>query len=64
MSEANINMLAAVNEARAQSRSCGTDNMPAVPALAWHCLLKDAAQAHSQDMVDNGFFSHTSSDGS
>lgn len=64
MTEANINMLAAVNIARSESRSCGSDSMAAVPALAWNCLLKNAAVGHTRDMVDNNFFSHTSSDGS
>jgi uncharacterized protein YkwD len=34
------------------------------PPVAWNPALADAAQAHSQDMANNGFQSHTGSDGS
>lgn len=64
MNDLDIRMLAAVNLARSQSRSCGDDNMPAVPSLSWHCELREAAQAHSDDMVRNNFFAHTGSNGS
>jgi uncharacterized protein YkwD len=37
---------------------------PAKPALAWNPELASAAQAHSQDMANNDFQSHTGSDGS
>ena len=33
------------------------------PGLLWNHDLGDAARAHTDDMVENGFFSHTSSDG-
>ncbi|MHC4481618.1 MAG: CAP domain-containing protein, partial [Planctomycetota bacterium] len=32
-------------------------------SLAWHNATGDVAQAHSQDMVDRNFFSHTNPDG-
>ena len=32
-------------------------------ALAWHSATADVARAHSQDMQDRGFFSHTNPDG-
>ena len=32
--------------------------------LVWYDGLADVSRAHSQDMVDNNFFSHTGSDGS
>jgi len=32
-------------------------------ALTWHDGVAAVAQAHSQDMVDRGFFSHTNPDG-
>ena len=32
-------------------------------ALTWNDALGDVAQAHSQDMRDRGFFSHTNPDG-
>jgi uncharacterized protein YkwD len=57
-------MLTLVNNARAITRICGTTEYAAVPALAWHCTLESAAQAHSLSMADNDFFSHTGLDGS
>jgi uncharacterized protein YkwD len=57
-------MLDAVNAFRAQPRECGSrGSFPAVPALTWRCELQSAALAHSMDMADNNFFSHTGSDG-
>jgi uncharacterized protein YkwD len=35
-----------------------------VPPLVMNPLLRQAAQAHSEDMLDNNFFSHTGSNGS
>jgi uncharacterized protein YkwD len=57
-------MLAAVNTARATARWCGATWYPAAPALAWSAELAQAAAAHSHDMADNNFFSHTGSNGS
>lgn len=57
-------VLASVNAYRAQARSCGTrGNFAAAAALAWNSKLEAAALGHSQDMVTNNFFSHTSADG-
>ncbi|MDG3003686.1 CAP domain-containing protein [Paludisphaera mucosa] len=39
-------------------------NSRPLPPVAWNSNLADAAQAHSQDMADNQFQSHTGSDGS
>lgn len=55
--------LASVNAFRAQARTCGTTVYPAQAALVWDQKLARAAQLHSQDMVTNNFFSHTSFDG-
>lgn len=33
------------------------------PELTWHATLAEVAQAHSEDMVARGFFSHTNPDG-
>ncbi|WEM45542.1 CAP domain-containing protein (plasmid) [Photobacterium sp. DA100] len=57
-------MLYAVNQARSQSQVCGSTTMPAVPALEWDYDLESAAIRHSSDMANNGFMSHTGSDGS
>ncbi|MCA9619975.1 MAG: CAP domain-containing protein [Myxococcales bacterium] len=43
-----------VNEERA-----GMD----LPAYAWNAELAQAAQLHAEDMVDQGYFDHTSLDG-
>lgn len=60
MSISDIDMLSAVNAARAQGAACG----PAVPPLAWNCQLQQAALRHSTDMDTNNFNDHTGSDGS
>jgi uncharacterized protein YkwD len=57
-------LLAAVNEARAMARYCGTTWYAAAPALAWNTKLAQAAAAHSHDMAANNFLSHTGSNGS
>ena len=56
-------MLQLVNAARAESRQCGNESYAATQALAWDCDLRNAAEAHTQDMVENNFFNHTGSDG-
>lgn len=63
LSELDQELLDALNAARAQARSCGSDFYPAVEAVTWNCKLESAALAHSKDMGDNNFFSHTGSDG-
>jgi uncharacterized protein YkwD len=63
MSEDDKQMLTQVNNARSQPRDCGSESYPATAALGWHCTLEDVAFAHSQDMGDYNFFSHTGSDG-
>jgi len=58
-------LLAEINKARAQARSCGGQNMPAVPAIAyWNTKLQEAAVKHSADMASKNYFSHTGRDGS
>jgi uncharacterized protein YkwD len=64
MSESDIEMLSRINNARASAQSCGDEAMAAVEPLAWHCTIKTAAEAHSEDMAQHDFFSHTGSDGS
>jgi uncharacterized protein YkwD len=63
MSEYDKQMLTQLNSARSQPRNCGSENYPATAALNWHCTLEDVAYAHSRDMGDYNFFSHTGSDG-
>jgi uncharacterized protein YkwD len=61
--EAGNSILAAVNAARANARSCGEQNYPAAPALAWNASLADAALAHSRDMAAQRYLSHQGKDG-
>ena len=57
-------ILALVNAARAEGRSCGGRAFGAAPALAWNGALAAAALAHSDDMASHGYFGHTGSDAS
>ena len=56
-------MLSLINEARAVARDCGGTMYPAQPALQWSDSLAEIAMIHSMDMARNGYFSHTSLDG-
>ncbi|RUR28086.1 CAP domain-containing protein [Vreelandella nanhaiensis] len=56
-------MLNLVNEARSQARQCGEQSFDSVKPLTWSCKLHDAAKAHSKDMAENQYFSHTSPEG-
>lgn len=53
-------MLSLINKARATSRSCGGEQMDAVPPLAWDDRLEKAALVHTKDMDDNNFMAHDS----
>ncbi len=57
-------LLRLVNERRARGAVCGAQSLPAAPVLRWNTALANAAQRHSQDMADRGFFDHQGSDGS
>jgi len=63
MSDVDKEMLTQVNAARSEGRACGSASYPAAAALSWHCTLEEVAFAHSRDMGDHNFFSHTGSDG-
>jgi uncharacterized protein YkwD len=57
-------LLARINQARAAGANCGSSgNFAPIAALAWHALLTQAADGHSQDMAAANYFSHTSADG-
>lgn len=56
-------VLQRVNAVRASGAVCGTTTYAATPALNWNGLLLQAATAHSSDMAQNNYFSHTSLDG-
>jgi uncharacterized protein YkwD len=56
-------LLAAVNELRADGCLCANDYMPPVQALTWNDTLQKAADNHARDMYTNRYFSHLSQDG-
>jgi uncharacterized protein YkwD len=56
-------MLPLINEARGQARFCGETEYPAQGPLSWSDSLADIARQHSMDMARQGYFSHTSLDG-
>jgi uncharacterized protein YkwD len=56
-------MMPYINEARASARLCGTTEFPAQPPLQWSDSLAEIAMIHSMDMARQGYFSHTSLDG-
>lgn len=63
MDETDRALLDRVNEARSQPRQCGDQNFDAAKPLAWNCKLQDAARAHSEDMIELEYFSHTGPEG-
>ncbi|WP_372751000.1 CAP domain-containing protein [Labilibaculum sp.] len=56
-------LLELVNDARTTGTTCGSTYYPPVNELVANEKLEAAALAHSQDMMENDFFSHTSSNG-
>lgn len=56
-------ILQRVNAARAVARTCGTRRFKAAPPLSWNTRLAETALAHSSDMANRNYFSHTSKDG-
>ncbi|QJQ95960.1 MULTISPECIES: CAP domain-containing protein [Halomonadaceae] len=63
VSEMQREMLERVNAARQESRQCGDDDFDAARPVAWNCDLAAAAEAHSRDMAENDYFSHTDPEG-
>lgn len=57
-------VLALVNAARAEDRSCGPDRFEAVPPLTLSATLSAAASGHAWDMAARGEAGHDGSDGS
>lgn len=57
-------MLDLINDARSQSRNCGTEFFPEAPPVNWDERIEAATQKHAEDMADTGIVSHTGSDGS
>jgi uncharacterized protein YkwD len=59
-----VELLDAVNAARAVPRMCGDQTFGATAPVAWDGRLEHAAQRHTVDMVAHGNLAHTGSDGS
>lgn len=56
-------LLALINEARAQPRDCGDQPFGAAPSLVWNAVLASTAEAHSRAMANGNFFAHVDPDG-
>lgn len=52
-----------INEARAQSRRCGSTQYAAVPPLRYSDVLSEASRAHAEDMAERGYFDHKTPEG-
>ncbi|TKG96387.1 CAP domain-containing protein [Puteibacter caeruleilacunae] len=52
-----------INDARTKGVTRNGTYYPPVGKVTWNKTLETVALQHSKDMVDNDFFSHTSSDG-
>ena len=61
--DAGQTILALVNAARAQPRTCGTQAFGPARPLSWHPLLAQAALLHSTDMAQKHYFNHKQPDG-
>ncbi len=59
-----VEMLDAVNAARAAGQRCGGEAFPPAGPLVWNDRLERAAEGHTADMVRSRSFGHTGSDGS
>jgi uncharacterized protein YkwD len=57
-------VLARLNEIRAEGGRCGGNEFPPGPPLKRSPELDAAARAHAEDMARNSFLAHTGSDGS
>ena len=57
-------MLGLINDARGQSRNCGSEFFPEAPPVNWDERVEAATQKHAEDMADTGIVSHIGSDGS
>ena len=52
-----------INDARAQSRRCGSKQYAAVPPLRYSDVLSEASRAHALDMAERGYFDHKTPEG-
>lgn len=63
MTEFEEDVIVLVNEARASGGSCGGAVFGPAAPLSLNTSLRCSARVHSQDMAQQGFFSHTNLDG-
>lgn len=56
-------LIAEINAARSQARTCGDKFMPATGSLVWNSRLFSAAAKHASDMATNNYFDHIGRDG-
>ncbi|MDW8848612.1 CAP domain-containing protein [Flavobacterium sp. MMLR14_040] len=56
-------VLIEINKLRTTGCKCGTDDMPAVPALVSNPLLTKTAVSYANDMNARNYFSHISPEG-
>lgn len=61
--QAAAQMLALVNQARSEPRSCGGRPFGAARPVGWNGALEKAAALHAADMAENDYFSHAGRDG-
>lgn len=62
--EQEMRVLELVNQHRAKGATCGDQAKPKTHALKMDSALRCAARAHSLDMGEQNYFSHTGADGS
>lgn len=62
--EAGRKILTLTNQARSESRRCGSKQFSAAPPLSWAPLLAGASLVHSRDMAKRNYFRHRAKDGS
>jgi hypothetical protein len=59
-----VELMDAVNDARAHPRMCGEQAFGAAAPVAWDGRLELAAEGHTLDMAAHGVLAHVGSDGS
>src|SRR5687768_6266417 len=59
-----VELMEAVNDARAHPRMCGEQAFGAAAPVAWDGRLELAAEGHTIDMASHGVLAHVGSDGS
>lgn len=62
--EAQAQVLALVNEARARPRRCGSESFGAARPLRFNATLQSVSAVHAADMARYSYFEHTGRDGS